>query len=153
MYPQGYSTWVLVEKVTERLEGAIRPGHFRGVATVVNKLFNIIQPERAYFGQKDAQQCVVITKMAADLNMNLEIILCPTIREADGLATSSRNVYLNREEREQAPVLHVFLSTAHVMWGGQRDPRRLRWTMVDLSNKNSVKSNISARQRRRSQRT
>ncbi|MCR4394819.1 MAG: pantoate--beta-alanine ligase, partial [Dehalococcoidales bacterium] len=105
MYPEGYSTWVDVYKVTERLEGAIRPGHFRGVATVVTKLFNIVQPDRAYFGQKDAQQCVVIKKMVADLNMNLEIVICPTVREPDGLAMSSRNVYLSPEERQQAPVL------------------------------------------------
>jgi pantoate--beta-alanine ligase len=133
MYPEGYKTWVEVHQVTDRLEGAIRPGHFRGVATVVNKLFNIVQPTRAYFGQKDAQQCVVIKKMVQDLDMNLEVVICPTIREADGLAMSSRNVYLSPEERAQAPVLYKALSTAHVMWAeGERDANVLRQAMVDL---------------------
>jgi pantoate--beta-alanine ligase len=133
MYPEGYNTWVEVHQITDRLEGAIRPGHFRGVATVVNKLFNIVQPARAYFGQKDAQQCVVIKKMVKDLDMNLEVVICPTVRELDGLAMSSRNVYLNSEERAQAPVLYKALSTAHVMWTeGERDAGRLRQTMVDL---------------------
>ena len=133
MYPDGYNTWVEVNKVTDRLEGAIRPGHFRGVATVVNKLFNIVQPTRAYFGQKDAQQCVVIKKMVKDLDMNLEVIICPTVREADGLAMSSRNVYLSLEERQQAPVLFRALSTAHVMWAeGERDSNRLKTAVVDL---------------------
>jgi len=133
MYPEGYNTWVEVHQVTDRLEGAIRPGHFRGVATVVNKLFNIVQPTRAYFGQKDAQQCVVIRKMVQDLDMNLEVVICPTVREADGLAMSSRNVYLSPEERAQAPVLYKALSTAHVMWAeGERDANVLRQAMVDL---------------------
>jgi pantoate--beta-alanine ligase len=133
MYPEGYNTWVEVCKVTDRLEGAIRPGHFRGVATVVTKLFNIVEPTRAYFGQKDAQQCVVIKKMAHDLNMNLEVIIGPTVREPDGLAMSSRNVYLSPEERAQAPVLYKALSTAHVMWAeGERDSDKLRRAMVDL---------------------
>ncbi|HUT67119.1 MAG TPA: pantoate--beta-alanine ligase, partial [Dehalococcoidales bacterium] len=91
MYPEGYDAWVEVGTITDVLEGAVRPGHFRGVTTVVAKLFNIAQPERAYFGQKDAQQLLVIKKMVADLNMNLEIITCPTLREPDGLAMSSRN--------------------------------------------------------------
>jgi pantoate--beta-alanine ligase len=112
MYPPRYSTWVDVEKVRERLEGAVRPGHFRGVATVVAKLFNIVEPTRAYFGQKDAQQLVVIKKMVADLNMNLEIIAVPTVREPDGLAMSSRNVYLNQEERKSATVLFKALTLA-----------------------------------------
>jgi pantoate--beta-alanine ligase len=133
LYPEGYNSWVEVYKVTERLEGAIRPGHFRGVATVVNKLFNIIQPTRAYFGQKDAQQCVVIQKMVIDLNMNLEMIICPTVREPDGLAMSSRNVYLNPEERRQAAVLYKALSTAHVMWAeGERESNILRQAMAAL---------------------
>jgi len=133
MYPEGYNTWVEVHQVTDRLEGAIRPGHFRGVATVVNKLFNIVQPTRAYFGQKDAQQCVVIRKMVRDLNMNLEMIVVPTVREPDGLAMSSRNVYLSPEERQQAPVLYKALSTAHVMWAeGERDSAKIRQAMVDL---------------------
>jgi pantoate--beta-alanine ligase len=105
-----------LEKVTERLEGAIRPGHFRGVATVVAKLFNIVEPTRAYFGQKDAQQLVVIKKMVADLNMNLEVIAVPTVREPDGLAMSSRNVYLNPEERKSALVLYKALTLAQKLW-------------------------------------
>lgn len=112
MYPEGFSSWVVVEKVTERLEGHSRPGHFRGVATVVNKLFNIVEPTKAYFGQKDAQQVVVIKKMVADLNMNLEIVVAPTLRESDGLAMSSRNVYLNPQERQAATVLFKALSLA-----------------------------------------
>ena len=133
MYPDGYNTWVEVNKVTDRLEGAIRPGHFKGVATVVAKLFNIVEPTRSYFGQKDAQQCVVVKKMIADLNMNLEMIIVPTVREPDGLAMSSRNVYLSLEERQQAPVLFRALSTAHVMWAeGERDSNRLKTAVVDL---------------------
>src|SRR5512136_2382511 len=104
MYPPHFSTWVDVEKVTERLEGAARPGHFRGVATVCNKLFNAVSPTRAYFGQKDAQQCVVIKRMVADLNMNLEIVVFPTVRETDGLAMSSRNIYLSPKERHAATI-------------------------------------------------
>ena len=103
MYPAKFDSWVEVGTVTERLEGAARPGHFRGVATVVAKLFNIVQPAKAYFGQKDAQQVAVIKKMVADLNMNLEIVALPTVREPDGLAMSSRNTFLNPEERQAAP--------------------------------------------------
>jgi pantoate--beta-alanine ligase len=133
MYPEGYNTWVEVSKVTDRLEGAIRPGHFRGVATVVAKLFHIIEPSRTYFGQKDAQQCVVMKKMIADLNINLEMIIVPTMREPDGLAMSSRNVYLSPEERQQAPVLYKALSTARSMWNkGERDSNKLRQVMVEL---------------------
>jgi pantoate--beta-alanine ligase len=133
LYPQGYDTWVEVKNVTERLEGAIRPGHFLGVATIVNKLFNIVRPTRAYFGQKDAQQCVVIRKMIIDLNMGLEMVVVPTVREPDGLAMSSRNVYLSHEERKQAPVLYKALSTAHVMWvEGERDSNRLREAMIEI---------------------
>lgn len=136
MYPQGYNTWVEISGVTDRLEGAVRPGHFRGVATVVNKLFNITSPTRAYFGQKDVQQCVVIKKMVTELNMGLEIIISPTVREADGLAMSSRNVYLSPEERSQAPVLYRALSTAHVMWTeGEKDAATLRQAMEDLIRK------------------
>jgi len=133
MYPPGYNTWVNVEAVTAPLEGAIRPGHFRGVATIVAKLFNIVEPTRAYFGQKDAQQCVVIKKMAVDLNMNLEVIIRPTLREKDGLAMSSRNVYLSPEERSQAPVLYQALSRAHVMWAeGERNSETLKKAMAEL---------------------
>jgi pantoate--beta-alanine ligase len=133
IYPEGYNTWVEVYKVTDRLEGAIRPGHFKGVATVVAKLFNIVEPTRAYFGQKDAQQCVVVKKMVADLNMNLEMIIVPTVREPDGLAMSSRNVYLSPEERQQAPVLFKALSQAKARWiEGEKDAVTLRTIMTDL---------------------
>jgi pantoate--beta-alanine ligase len=133
MYPEDYNTWVEVKSVTEGLEGAIRPGHFRGVATVVTKLFNIVQPHHAYFGQKDAQQCVVIKKMAQDLNMDLEVVICPTVREKDGLAMSSRNVYLSPEERRQAPVLCQSLSKARAMWlAGERDSGRIKQAMTEL---------------------
>lgn len=133
MYPPRYSTWVNVEKVTERLEGAIRPGHFRGVATVVTKLFNIVQPDKAYFGQKDAQQLVVIKKMVADLNMNLEVVAVPTVREPDGLAMSSRNVYLSPEERKAALVLYESLKLAQKLWEeGERNADVIRRQMTAL---------------------
>jgi pantoate--beta-alanine ligase len=133
MYPPGYNTWVDVLGVTDRLEGAVRPGHFRGVATIVAKIFNILEPDRAYFGQKDAQQCVVLKKMAAELNMNVEVVICPTVREPDGLAMSSRNVYLSPEERQQAPVIYQSLCQARAMWAaGERDSARLRQAMTGL---------------------
>jgi len=116
MYPEGFSSWVEVERVSERLEGVVRPGHFRGVATVVAKLFNIVQPTKAYFGQKDAQQAVVIKRMVADLNMNLEVVVAPTVREPDGLAMSSRNIYLNPEERQAALVLWKSFNLAQQLW-------------------------------------
>lgn len=133
MYPTRFSTWVDVEKVTERLEGASRPGHFRGVATVVAKLFNIVEPTKAYFGQKDAQQVVVIKRMVADLNMDIEIVVVPTVRESDGLAMSSRNVYLNPAERQAATVLFKALSLAKQLWqAGERDAERIRRQMTSL---------------------
>jgi pantoate--beta-alanine ligase len=133
MYPPRYSTWVDVEKVTERLEGAARPGHFRGVATVVAKLFNIVEPTRAYFGQKDAQQLVVVKKMVTDLNMNVEVIAVPTVREPDGLAMSSRNVYLNPEERKAAPILYKALTLAQKLWNkGERNADIIRREMTSL---------------------
>ncbi len=136
IYPEGCSSWVEVEKVTERLEGAARPGHFRGVATVVAKLFNIVQPTRAYFGQKDAQQSVVIEKMVADLNMNLEVVVVPTLREPDGLAMSSRNIYLSSEERQAALVLWKSLDLArHLRAGGERKAEKVRQQMVNLIQK------------------
>ena len=110
IYPQGYSTWVDVEDLTAELEGAARPGHFRGVATVCLKLFNIVRPERAYFGQKDAQQAAVLERMVADLDLELEIRTVRTVRDADGLALSSRNAYLSPEEREAALALPRALS-------------------------------------------
>ena len=133
MYPSGFQTWVSVEEVTRPLEGSQRPGHFRGVATVVAKLFNAVQPQRAYFGQKDAQQVAVIRRMAADLNFPLEIVVCPTVREPDGLALSSRNVYLNPAERQAATILYRSLSTAQAAFqAGERDGEQLRQIMRDL---------------------
>jgi pantoate--beta-alanine ligase len=133
MYPAGYDTWVEVKRITEPLEGAGRPGHFRGVSTVVTKLFNIVQPARAYFGQKDAQQLLVIKKMVADLDMDLEVVACPTVREPDGLAMSSRNTYLNPAQRQAAPVLYKALTLAQEMWQrGEKDPGELRREMKAL---------------------
>jgi len=133
MYPRQFDGWVEVGKVTERLEGASRPGHFRGVTTVCAKLFNIVQPTTAYFGQKDAQQAVVIKKMVADLNMSLEIVTVPTVREPDGLAMSSRTTYLNPEERKAAVVLYQALSLAQRLWSqGETDAHRLRQEMIKL---------------------
>jgi len=133
VYPPGFSTWVEVEGVSARLEGAARPGHFRGVATVVAKLFNMVAPDRAYFGQKDAQQVAVIKKMVVDLDMNLEIVVVPTVRESDGLAMSSRNIYLNPQEREQAVVLSRSLQLAEKLFrGGERDAREIRRQMTEL---------------------
>jgi pantoate--beta-alanine ligase len=133
IYPPQSSTWVEVGNITERLEGAFRPGYFRGVATVVAKLFGIVEPTRAYFGQKDAQQLVVIRKMVADLNMNIEVVAVPTVRELDGLAMSSRNVYLDPEERESAVVVHKALSRAQKLWRkGERSAELLRKEMTSL---------------------
>jgi len=122
MYPQGYSTYVEVEGITGGLCGASRPGHFRGVTTVVTKLFNIVQPDRAYFGMKDYQQLKVIERMVRDLNMPLEIVSVPTVREPDGLAMSSRNTYLSPQERQAALVLRKALDYAQELVGsGLRD--------------------------------
>jgi pantoate--beta-alanine ligase len=130
VYPPGFQTYVTVEDVTRFLEGRARPGHFRGVATVVAKLFNVFQPDRAYFGQKDAQQVVVIKRMARDLDFPVEVVVCPTLREPDGLAMSSRNVYLTPEQRAAAPVLYRALSAARVAWdAGARDGEALRAAM------------------------
>ncbi len=133
MYPDRFDSWVEVGGLSERLEGAARPGHFRGVTTVVAKLFNIIQPTRAYFGQKDAQQAIVIKKMVTDLNMNVEVVTLPTVRESDGLAMSSRNTYLSLKERQAAVVLYQALSLAQELWSqGETDAGKLRRQMVDL---------------------
>lgn len=133
MYPPGFQTWVIVEEVSRPLDGASRPGHFRGVATVVAKLFNILQPDRAYFGQKDAQQTVVIRRMVQDLNIPVEIVICPTVREPDGLAMSSRNTYLNPEERRAATVLFRALQAAKARYeAGERDAERLREAMREV---------------------
>ena len=130
MYPAGYSTYVDVEGITTVLEGATRPGHFRGVATVVSKLFNIVQPTRAYFGQKDAQQVAVIKRMVLDLDFPLEVVVGPTMREPDGLAMSSRNVYLSPEERQAALSLYCALTAAQELWdAGERRGSALRAAM------------------------
>ena len=127
MYPAGYQTWVQVEEVTRPLEGTQRPGHFRGVTTVVAKLFNAVQPTKAYFGQKDAQQAAVIRQMTVDLNFPIEIVVCPIVREPDGLAMSSRNVYLDAEQRKAATVLFRSLSAAKEEYEkGERDAEALR---------------------------
>jgi pantoate--beta-alanine ligase len=131
MYPPDFQTTVRVEKVTKPLEGKSRPTHFEGVTTIVAKLFNILQPTRAYFGQKDAQQTVVVKKMVADLNFNLEIIICPTVRESDGLAMSSRNARLTEEQRAAAPILYRALSNAASrIIAGERRGSVLRQIMV-----------------------
>jgi pantoate--beta-alanine ligase len=131
MYPPGYQTWVEVEAITRPLEGATRPGHFRGVTTVVVKLFNAVQPDRAYFGQKDAQQAAVIRQMTRDLSYSIEVVVCPIVREPDGLAMSSRNVYLNPEQRKAATVLYRSLRAAKEAHdNGERDAEKLRQTMM-----------------------
>jgi len=119
MYPTGFDTAIEIGGVTEGLEGAVRPGHFRGVATVVAKLFNLVGAKRAYFGQKDAQQAAVIQKMVRDLNFPTQIVVLPTMREPDGLALSSRNVYLSQDERTAAAVLYRALSAARQLWENQ----------------------------------
>lgn len=135
MYPPGYQTWVTVEELAKGLEGALRPGHFRGVATVVAKLFNAVRPQKAYFGQKDAQQAAVIRQMTRDLNFPIEIVVCPTVRESDGLAMSSRNVYLNSDERQAATVLFRALSAAKSAYDkGERSAETLRHIMTETIN-------------------
>ena len=127
MYPGGYQTWIEVGKISQPLEGAHRPGHFCGVATVVAKLFHAFNPDRAYFGQKDAQQVAVLRRMVTDLNFPVEMVVGPTVRESDGLALSSRNAYLNIEERKAAPVLYQALLAAKVKFdAGERNADALR---------------------------
>jgi pantoate--beta-alanine ligase len=127
VYPPGFQTWITVDEVSAPLEGARRPGHFRGVATVVAKLFHVFQPDRAYFGQKDAQQVAVIRRMVRDLFFPVDVVVCPTVREKDGLALSSRNVYLSTDERRAAPVIHRALEAARAVFdSGERDAHRLR---------------------------
>jgi pantoate--beta-alanine ligase len=136
MYPEGYLTYVNVEKITGKLEGAIRPGHFQGVTTVVVKLFNIVQPDIAVFGQKDAQQAVVLKKMVDDLDYGVKMIIAGTVRERDGLASSSRNVYLSKEERKQAKVLYQALRLAkRMIKKGERSPSRIVSKVIALINK------------------
>jgi pantoate--beta-alanine ligase len=141
IYPDGFQTWVTVEDVTQPLEGAARPTHFRGVSTIVAKLFNAVQPDTAFFGQKDAQQAVVVQRMVADLSYPLEVVVCPIVREADGLAMSSRNTYLNADQRGAATVLYRALTAAKDAYqAGERDGERLRDIM-----RNTIKAEPLAR--------
>ncbi len=133
IYPEGFQTWVDVQNVSQGLEGERRPGHFRGVATVVAKLFNLTRPQRAYFGQKDAQQAVVIKRMTRDLNFPILIRICPTVREADGLAMSSRNVYLTPEQRKAAPVIRRSLLAASSAYeNSERTANKFRVVILDV---------------------
>jgi len=130
MYPEGPAAFVTVDGVSDILEGAIRPGHFRGVATVVAKLFHIVQPHRAYFGQKDYQQCVVVRRMVAGLDLDVEVTVLPTVREPDGLAMSSRNVYLDPEQRRRAAALSRALRAgAELLASGVREAEKVRQAM------------------------
>ncbi|MCX5668415.1 MAG: pantoate--beta-alanine ligase [Candidatus Omnitrophica bacterium] len=141
MYPEGYATYVTVEKLTGNLCGESRPEHFRGVATVVTKLFNIVKPEVAYFGQKDMQQAMMVKKMASDLNMGVEVKMMPVVREKDGLAMSSRNIYLSDAERRDAAVLYQSLKNAEMLVkNGERDARKVTKAVEDM-----IKSKQSAR--------
>ena len=138
MYPPGYSTYIDVGEIGERLEGKHRPGHFRGVVTVVTKLLTIVRPDRAYFGQKDGQQSLVIERLNRDLNLGAEIVVMPTVREPDGLAMSSRNVYLTPRQRGNAVVLYKALSRASEMWRkGETDAGVLRGEMERVINEGS----------------
>jgi len=133
MYPPGYQTWVEVEAITRPLEGVMRPTHFKGVTTIVAKLFNAVQPHKAYFGQKDAQQAAIIRQMTRDLNFPIEVIVCPTVREADGLAMSSRNKYLDGKERQAATILFRALSAAKGLYeAGERDAEKIRNNMKKI---------------------
>jgi pantoate--beta-alanine ligase len=126
MYPAGAVTWVNVEGLSDKLDGRSRPGHFRGVATVVAKLFQVVEPDAAFFGQKDAAQVAIIRRMVLDLNLAVEIVVCPIVREADGLAMSSRNAYLDGEQRKRALVLHrSLMRVQRLVDAGERDARRL----------------------------
>jgi len=126
MYPAGAVTWVTVDELSEKLDGRSRPGHFRGVTTVVAKLFHIVEPDAAFFGQKDAAQVAIIRRMVRDLNFPVQIVACPIVREPDGLAMSSRNAYLDPQQRQQALVLHRSLVTVKQRWeAGERDCAKL----------------------------
>jgi pantoate--beta-alanine ligase len=127
VYPPGFDTWVEVGRLAARLEGARRPGHFRGVATVVTKLLTLTRPDRAYFGQKDAQQTLVVRQLVRDLDLGVEVVVVPTVRDPDGLALSSRNAYLTTEQRRAAPVVYRALGRAEQLWRrGEREGERLR---------------------------
>jgi len=139
MYKTENITWVDVEKLTEPLCGRSRPGHFRGVTTVCAKLFNIAMPDFAFFGQKDAQQVIVIQRMVADLNMDLEIVICPIVREDDGLAMSSRNKYLSKAERSQALLLHKSLLHAQkIVKQGISDSAEIKRQMTEILDENAL---------------
>lgn len=132
IYPPGFRTWVKVEGLSDRLEGRVRPGHFRGVATVVLKLLELVQPQKAFLGRKDAQQARIIRQMVKDLHLDSEIVVCPIVREPDGLAMSSRNAYLNPAERQAATILFRALDTARTsILGGERDALRVVSLMRD----------------------
>lgn len=138
IYPQKNITWVNIEKLDQPLCGKNRPGHFRGVATVCTKLFNIAQPDIAFFGQKDAQQSIIIQRLVADLNMPLKIVVCPTVRENDGLAMSSRNKYLNADERKDAVLLYAALQEAEILIAaGLRDSKKIIGEMEKIINLSS----------------
>jgi len=133
MFPAGFGTFIDVDQLSGRLEGASRPGHFRGVATVVAKLFNIIHPSFAFFGRKDAQQSILIKRMVRDLSIDVEVVICPIVREADGLAISSRNAYLDVEQRAAAVVLRRALERCRTLYsGGERDSARLIQAMRSI---------------------
>lgn len=133
IYPDGFATYINIEGLSEMLEGASRPGHFRGVATVLTILFNLVRPTKVFMGQKDAQQCVVVKKMVRDLRLPTEIVIVPTMREANGLAMSSRNQYLNNEQRQAAPVLFRALTKAQELFAsGERDAQKLTRAMRQI---------------------
>ncbi|HCV43078.1 MAG TPA: pantoate--beta-alanine ligase [Bacteroidetes bacterium] len=138
MYPPGYHTYIEVERLTEMLEGKSRPGHFRGVTTVVGKIFSITKPAVAVFGQKDAQQVAVVRQMIRDMNFDIELVVCPIVREPDGLAMSSRNVYLSKEQRSQAPVLYMSIARAEdLIRSGERSCEKVIDRMKTLIATNS----------------
>jgi len=133
LYPDGYDTWINVERLTERLEGADRPAHFRGVVTIVTKLFNLVEPTRAYFGQKDGQQAIIVRRLIRDLDFDIELVVCPTVRESDGLAMSSRNTYLSEGERAAATILYRALQLAETLYADEdRDAARIRSEMEEV---------------------
>ncbi len=133
MYPDGFSTHLKVEGLSDRLCGAFRPGHFSGVATIVAKLFNIVMPTRAYFGQKDFQQAIIIKRLVKDLNMDIDIVVCPTVREDDGLAMSSRNMYLTTEERAAARIIYrCLVEASEAIKSGIIEVERLKRLMKDM---------------------
>lgn len=139
LYPPHYRTFVAVEELSDLLCGQHRQGHFRGVTTVVLKLFNLVRPNQAFFGEKDYQQLVIIKKMVTDLHIPVEIIGCPTIREIDGLAMSSRNIYLNTQERKSATLLYKALKgTKKIILDGERRPKKIRQHMVNLLDQDSI---------------